>query len=231
MGKENVSKVAVLNFSGNVGKSTLARHLLQPRMDNCPIMFIETINVGGNSTNINGKDFANAMVEVMVADRVIVDIGSSNIEAVFNKAARLGDILNDFDFFLIPTVPKDKQQADTINVIGALMELGIDKSKIKVVLNFAAEDSNIEHSFKDVFEFARNFGITIAVVHENEGYAYMKTRSVNDCIAPDRDLKREMQEATDPETKRVLGTARMVSGLATGIKKELDKAFTTLFRT
>ena len=38
-------KVVVMNFSGNVGKTTVAGHLLKPRMGNAPIFSIESINV------------------------------------------------------------------------------------------------------------------------------------------------------------------------------------------
>ena len=31
-------KVSVINFSGNVGKSTVARHLLSPRLNNATVI-------------------------------------------------------------------------------------------------------------------------------------------------------------------------------------------------
>lgn len=37
-------KIAVLNFSGNVGKSTIARHLLLPRIPGAELIAIESIN-------------------------------------------------------------------------------------------------------------------------------------------------------------------------------------------
>ena len=39
-------KVAVINYSGNVGKSTVAGHLLKPRLKDAPIFSIESINQG-----------------------------------------------------------------------------------------------------------------------------------------------------------------------------------------
>jgi len=38
-------KIAVINFSGNVGKTTVAGHLLKPRMGDAPIFSIESLNV------------------------------------------------------------------------------------------------------------------------------------------------------------------------------------------
>ena len=37
-------KLAVVNFSGNVGKSTIARHLLAPRIPACQFVAVESIN-------------------------------------------------------------------------------------------------------------------------------------------------------------------------------------------
>ena len=45
-------KVAVMNFSGNVGKTTVAGHLLKPRMGNAPIFSIESINAGADADGL-----------------------------------------------------------------------------------------------------------------------------------------------------------------------------------
>ena len=37
-------KVAVINFSGNVGKTTIARHLLAPRIPDADFIAVESIN-------------------------------------------------------------------------------------------------------------------------------------------------------------------------------------------
>ena len=37
-------KVAILNYTGTVGKTTIAAHLLSPRMGDAPIFAVETIN-------------------------------------------------------------------------------------------------------------------------------------------------------------------------------------------
>ena len=51
-------KVAVINFSGNVGKSTVARHLLAPRLNNAEVIPVESINSDGtDETAIRGKQF------------------------------------------------------------------------------------------------------------------------------------------------------------------------------
>ena len=46
-------KVAVLNFSGNVGKTTVAAHLLKPRMGDAPVYSIESINAGADADGLD----------------------------------------------------------------------------------------------------------------------------------------------------------------------------------
>ena len=231
MSENALFKVAVLNYSGNVGKSTLARHLLQPRMGNCPITFIESINEGGDETNVKGKEFANVMIEVLASDQAIVDIGSSNIEQVFAKVGRMGDVLDAFDFFLIPTVAKAKQQADTVKVIRDLVALGVATSKLKLVLNHVDPDDDVDKVFGPVKGAADALGIASAVVHESEGYAHLGNRSVKECAAEDRDFRKEIAAAQTKEEKVELATAQVFSRLAQGIQRELDQVFAKLFGT
>ncbi|WP_076999132.1 StbB family protein [Variovorax sp. KK3] len=229
MSKKSGIKVAVLNYSGNVGKSTLARHLLQPRMGNCPITFVESINEGGDETNVKGKDFSTVMVDVLASDQAIVDIGSSNIEQVFSKVGRMGDVLDGFDYFLIPTVSKAKQQADTVKVIRELVSLAVPEEKLKLVLNFVDPEDDVDKMFHHVIQASQALGIASAVVHESEGYAYLATRSVDECVAEGRDFRAEIAAAQTKQEKVELATAQVFSRIARGIQRELDEVFAKLF--
>lgn len=222
-------KVAVLNYSGNVGKTTLTRHLLQPRMGNCPVMSVESINDGDDETNIKGKNFNAVLIEVQSSDSVIVDIGSSNIEQVFSKARTMGNVFDEFDYLVVPTVDKPKQQANTAKILADLMDLGVDPERIKLVLNQVEDDDEVENVFHRVLSVARASGITHAIVHENEGYAYLGTRTVKDVVAMDRDFRKEIAAAGTKEAKRELATMQVFSRLAKGIEAELDGVFQTLF--
>jgi hypothetical protein len=229
MSKKDGLKIAVLNYSGNVGKSTLARHLLQPRMANCPITFVESINAGGDETNVKGRDFPAVMVAVLASDSAIVDIGSSNIEQVFSKVGRMGDVLDAFDYFLIPTVGKPKQQSDTVKVIHDLVSLGVPEAKLKLVLNFADPEDDVQTTFSHVTTAAKAIGITSAVVHESEAYAYLAARSIEDCVAEGRDFRAEISAAQSKQEKVELAKAQVFSRMARTIQRELDEVFTKLF--
>ncbi|PZQ76173.1 MAG: hypothetical protein DI563_07690 [Variovorax paradoxus] len=224
-------KVAVLNYSGNVGKSTLARHLLQPRMGDCPIVYIESINeTGDDSSNVKGKDFTKVMVEVLAAERAIVDIGSSNIEQVFSKVGQMGDILNDFDFFLVPTVAKAKQQQDTVKVLRDLITLGVPPTKLKVVFNHVDPEDDVDRVFANVKSATDQLQIASAVIHESEGFAFLQNgRTVKDCVAAGRNFREEIAAAASKDEKRELASAQIVSRLSKGIQDEMDTAFKALF--
>lgn len=50
-------KAAVLNNSGNVGKSTICQTLLKPRLDGAEIIKVETINSDGtNDSKLSAKE-------------------------------------------------------------------------------------------------------------------------------------------------------------------------------
>ena len=77
-------KIAVINFSGNVGKTTIARHLLLPRMPDARVVSIESINAGQDRDHqdhvIRGRQFAELQEFLQVVEHVVVDIGASNVE-------------------------------------------------------------------------------------------------------------------------------------------------------
>ena len=78
-------KIAVMNFSGNVGKTTVAAHLLKPRMQAARIYSIESINAGADASGVEvhklrGKKFGSLIDSVMVLDEAIIDVGASNVE-------------------------------------------------------------------------------------------------------------------------------------------------------
>ena len=62
-------KLAVINFSGNVGKTTVARHLLAPRIPGCELVSVESINADeGQPVTIRGRQFAPVLEDSEDAD-------------------------------------------------------------------------------------------------------------------------------------------------------------------
>ena len=134
-------KICVMNLSGNVGKSTLATHLLAA-FTSARIISVESTN----HSNVNGVEsldveelaasrFKEIYREVMLNDDVIVDVGASNVAAFMTEMTRFKSAVGEFDMVLVPTVPADKQQKDTNATIDWLHKLGIDGRKVRVVFN------------------------------------------------------------------------------------------------
>ncbi|MGV8293900.1 hypothetical protein ACV36C_33970, partial [Pseudomonas aeruginosa] len=68
---------AILNFSGNMGKTTLAGQCLAPRL-HAPIFSIESINVDASADGLEverlrGKKYGELLGEIIKAGSAIVD--------------------------------------------------------------------------------------------------------------------------------------------------------------
>ena len=75
--------IAVVNFSGNVGKTTIVRHLLAPNLPDHTIVAVETINLdrnGKETITTSGRKVGKNIDDLIVNTNTIFDVGGSNIE-------------------------------------------------------------------------------------------------------------------------------------------------------
>ena len=135
-------KICVLNLSGNVGKSTLAVHLLGAFAPGAKIVSVESINASSaddvetlNVEELSASRFREIFREIMINDDVIVDVGASNVGPFMDEMGRFKSAVGEFDLLLVPTVPSDKQQRDTATTIDWLFKLGVDPAKVRVIFN------------------------------------------------------------------------------------------------
>ncbi len=139
-------KVMILNNSGNVGKSFLARELfyfnMQNVCDDVALIEIETHNSASSKFNldtikISGKELNTLYKQLLINDCIVVDVGASNIIALFEELAKndVNNIIDEIDYFVVPVNTKAKIQDDTLKILLALIELGVPREKIKVVFN------------------------------------------------------------------------------------------------
>ena len=182
-------KVAVINFSGNVGKSTIARHLLASRMNNAPVIPVESINSDGTQDEtIRGKQYGELQEALILMDDAVVDVGASNVEDFVNLMKQYKGSHEDFDYFVVPTVPKGKQMRDTISTIDALSDIGIPAKKIRMIFNMVELDETPEREFSGLFEYynaEKKFTLrSEAVIHVNDIYAKVNgsERSIVDIL-------------------------------------------------
>lgn len=231
-------KIAVLNNSGNVGKSTVCTNLLQPRIINSEIVRVESINNdgsndGSNDLKLTGNQFIDIMKRVDLTDNVIIDIGSSNIEIFFNQLEAYKGSEEDIDYFIIPTVPKFKQQVDTIKTIANLLDLGVDKSSIKIVFNQFDETNNINTQFNELlnseeYKCLKNKKLSLipdtTLFKSLDDIDYSFIEMIND----ERDFKSLLRSTDNPDEREKYSILRSIKRLATGFNEKLDTAFSAL---
>jgi hypothetical protein len=147
-------KLAVINFSGNVGKSTIARHLLAPRIPGCQFISVESINADtGPALTIRGRQFADLQEHLQSDMNVVVDVGASNVEDLLELMNRYRGSHADFDGFVVPTVPVRKQQKDTAATLAELARLGVAANRIRLVFNQVEAGDAVERTFETLLAF------------------------------------------------------------------------------
>lgn len=227
--------VVVINFSGNVGKSTVARHLLAPRMNNAPIIPIESINSDGTDDEaLRGRQFGDLIEGIVTLDNAVVDVGASNVEDFLNQMQLYRGSHEDFDYFVVPVVPKVKQIRDTISTITALgKEVGIPAKKIRLLFNMVEIGDDPQDVFSGLFDFHSHEKLFTlkpeAIVHASELFAKVGNDNILDILADQTDLKAELKAAKDAEEKVAISRKIAVKRLAAGVSEELDHAYKALF--
>lgn len=232
-------KVAVINFSGNPGKTTLADNLIAPRI-NALKFEIETINTGSADTyaeRLKGKDYGGLQEDLMTLDSAIVDVGASNVEEFIKQMGQFDGSHEEFDYFVVPVVSEKKQQIDTVNTIETLAGLGVPARKIRLVFNkVELEDANdVPRLFVTLFGLhAENKCFTLspdAVVFKNEIFDRLRPlkKTVSQIVADQTDYRAMLREAKDEDTKAHAISMISAQRLAKSAHKNLDDVYKVLF--
>lgn len=242
-------KICVLNLSGNVGKSTLAVHLLAAYAPGARILSVESINASA-ANDVHGLDvealsasrFKEIFREIMLSEDVIVDVGASNVAAFMTEMKRFKSAVGEFDLVLVPTVPADKQQRDTIATIDWLHELGLDGRKVRVVFNQYGSDAldPVEVVYSQVLGYgaADGKGKAVyephAVVDRNEAYELAKASGqvVRELASSTTDWKAARSEARrsgDTEALERAMSGQMTHDLAVTAHQNLARVHALLF--
>lgn len=228
-------KLAVINFSGNVGKTTVARHLLAPRIPDCQIVAVESINADdGQPVTIRGRQFAQLQEFLQGVGNVVVDIGASNVEDLLKLMRRYRDSQRDFDGFVVPAVPDRKQQQDTAATLAELARIGVPVDRLRVVFNQVDEEDPVETTFATLLAYCSAKGIakpnTAAVIPFNEVYSLVRGtgQSLADMAADDTDYKALIARADAQADRIALARRLAIQRLARGVVPELDTCFAAL---
>jgi hypothetical protein len=239
LSEQPIVKIAVINFSGNVGKSTVARHLLAPRLSGAHVIAVESINSDDcDAGALRGSDFGELQDQLMTMDSAVVDVGASNVEDFVALMHSYAGSHEDFDCFIVPTVASAKQQVDTISTLRALSILGVNASKVRVVMNMVDRRDSLDRSFGTLFDFqARNNIFQLnrdAIIYENPIFERIKglDRSILEIRDDPRDyvaMNAEAMQTGAPESERAhIRQMVALKRLAGRVTTELDSVFNIL---
>ena len=232
-------KIAVINFSGNVGKSTVARHLLLPRIAGAELIAVESINSDESQGQaLRGKQFGELQEYLQTIESAVVDIGASNVEDLLSLMRKFQGSHEDFDFFVVPTVPARKQQQDTIATLAELSRLGVAPSRVKLVFNMVDDGTEIAQAFDLLLAFIDQSPVaqvdTRCRLSTNDIYGRLKAMQSGPAMAlallarDDTDYKAQITRTSNIVEKLALAQALATRRLARGVVPELDACFAAL---
>ena len=230
-------KVAVINFSGNVGKSTIARHLLLPRIETAELIVIESLNADeGLGQALRGRQFGELQEYLQTVENVVVDIGASNVEDLLGLMRKYRGSHEDFDYFVVPTVAALKQQKDTIATLMELAALGIPASRVKLLFNMVDDGSELTQAFEPLLSFVDQQPVAQVDARcqlgANEIYGRLKGRGPEieliQVARDSTDYKVLIGQTSDMAQKLALAQRLATQRLARGVVPELDACFAAL---
>lgn len=228
------ARIAVINFSGNVGKTTVSRHLLLPRVEGADYVLVESINADESLPTdivIRGKQFDQLQDALQVVDSMIIDIGASNVEELMLRMKQSRGSHVDFDMFVVPVVKETKQQKDTIATIDALAALGVPAKKIKIVFNKVDLDETVEAAFAPILAYIKAEKKAVANpaarIDANEVYEKIKGlhTTLKDLLADETDYKAKVRETKDDAEKALCLRMIAAKRLAYSAVENLDTVF------
>lgn len=225
-------KIMILNSSGNVGKSTIARELFYPRLTNPLIVEVETVNkstkdfqnfnVWKFEANDNFEDF---YLKIMENENVIVDIGASNLGEFWRQMNGYEGIEMLFDYFIVPAISNDKVIADTYKTVDFLRKQGIDENKIKVIFNQVGRTVKMDFStlLKTDLKLDEELFIKKSQLFSDLG---LLKKSIKDIYQTDVNFyKNKILNAKTPKEKIILIKSDLANRMAHSYIKSFDYIF------
>ena len=223
--------IALINLSGNVGKSTLAVHLFAAMRPGAKIISVESVNSSDTDTiqgieveEIEASSFREIFRELMMAEGdVILDVGASNVTRFMAEMKKFKSAVHEIDLIVVPVVPQEKQQRDTISTLEWLSDVkdeanhGFDPKRIRVVFNqFANDGVSLVDAYSQIYGYLESTGNRAAykpeaVVVSNELYDRVKGSG--------KTIRELAEDKTDWRAKR---TEARAAGDLSGMEEAVD---------
>lgn len=180
-------KIAVINFSGNTGKSMLTKNMLVPLLAGARRISIEDLNEAGGrpDATITAGMFPSLAAELNAFDadkHFVLDIGASSAKEMIGHFVRLASTREDIDLWLVPVTPSSKQCADSINTIRKLVDIGVDAARVVVVPNNITDVALFEMDFKRLGLAAAEMGFRLCDQGVPASRIYDMTRSADESL-------------------------------------------------
>ena len=227
--------IAVANFSGNTGKTLITDHAIMPRLADATLVRIESVNHTGEAgVRLRAEHFNRLQDMILDGGSIVMDIGASNIEGIFEAMTDYDGSHEDIDRFVVPVVPDTKQQIDTIATIRALVDIGVAPSAIRVVLNRLPKRAEPEEAFPAIFALQDSIKFRVdpaAHIGESEVFDLLKMlrRSLLDLATDRTDYRAMLASAPEQDAQSIKDTIR-AQRLARPLAGQLDYVYDFITR-
>ena len=210
-------KIALVNKSGSVGKTTVAAHLAARRMPGATFFALESSNLTASEFGIKVRtldtlQFKQTVREAFHLEHAIFDIGGSKNFTDFHDQMQAGGSGHtNFDFFVIPVIADEKAEKETLDTAISLMKLGVEPENIRIIYNRVKPLTE----FQFVPSLVEKYSIKTACIKDSPLFPSLLTMKITIT-----DLMDEPRTALD--FKREAATAKRGS-------REFDKAYELYF--
>lgn len=234
--------IVVINFGGNIGKTTLSAYFLYPRLGQPKMIAVESINETAEEKGlevdlVRGDKFRDIYNDLIVNESVIVDVGASNVEGFLEGLSSYEDGHDAVDLFLIPVTSGAKEQAESVKTALVLSRMGVEKEKVRLVFNRVKR--SVEDEFAQTLRHCSDYQSFMANpkcrIFENDIYVDLASlgMSVDEaCLLADTSLpklKEDLRNGRKDPDLFLLAEKRMsVAKRAKKTRDQLDAAFEEL---
>jgi hypothetical protein len=224
--------IVLLSFSGNAGKTTLARNLFAPRLPGATLVSVESINADGKEdVTLRGKQFTELLDAVALSEGVVVDVGASNVEDWLQRLQQTRRSHQLFDAFVVPTMPGAKQTRDAIATIEALAQIGVPADKVKVILNGMEATDTESTAFAPLIAYLNDTGrgrLIAGHISDNEIYGRLAAmgKTIDQVLSDGYETLEQARLAAKTPQERLDATrAIALHGMAESAQEELEVAW------
>ena len=249
MTKQAGYRIAVINSSGNTGKSLVSNYMLRPNMDLQRHYVINNMSMYSKTYSdeiiLSGENFNEALKALSNLDSAIVDISADNTEHVIDIMKHSSNSHEVFHYFLVPVVESAKELEDSLNTIKALLTLGVLPNSIKVIFNNTKSTENIDDKFEYLLSHLDELKIsydTNAAIEHNIFYRRLSELdiSLSELLSIPIDEKKNRKEylrtkknpeRTEEEYKELQALVDLITTwrCAQSAVKNLNKVYQLLF--